>query len=79
MTETIRATGLVKCYGRGGAVLDGIDLRVDAGEFVTIMGSSGAGKSTLLYCLSGVDRPTGGCPYVVCQAAVGSFVAGWGL
>ena len=62
MTATIRATGLVKRYGREGAtVLDGIDLRVDAGEFVTIMGSSGAGKSTLLYCLSGVDRPTEGC------------------
>ncbi|SMX75254.1 putative ABC transport system ATP-binding protein [Brevibacterium sp. Mu109] len=41
-------------------VLDGIDLEVRDGEFIVIMGASGSGKSTLLYCLSGMDRPTGG-------------------
>lgn len=61
MTAVIEARGLVKRYHKGGAtVLDRIDLTVEQGEFVTIMGSSGAGKSTLLYCLSGVDQPTSG-------------------
>ncbi len=61
MTVVIEAEDLVKRYREGGAtVLDHVDLTVEKGEFVTIMGSSGAGKSTLLYCLSGVDRPTSG-------------------
>ncbi|MFT4295998.1 MAG: ABC transporter ATP-binding protein [Micropruina sp.] len=41
-------------------VLSGIDLTVNRGDFVAVMGASGSGKSTLLYCLSGMDRPTGG-------------------
>ena len=41
-------------------VLNGIDLTVEAGEFLVVMGASGSGKSTLLYCISGMDRPTGG-------------------
>lgn len=41
-------------------VLTGIDLSVRQGEFLAVMGASGSGKSTLLYCISGMDRPTGG-------------------
>lgn len=41
-------------------VLNDINLKVDEGEFIAIMGQSGSGKSTLLYSISGMDRPTSG-------------------
>jgi putative ABC transport system ATP-binding protein len=59
----IELLGVQRRYGRGESevwALAGVDLRVDRGEFVAIMGSSGSGKSTCMNVLGCLDVPTGG-------------------
>ena len=61
--EILRVEDLKKTYGKGETLvkaLDGINFKVEKGEFVAIVGASGSGKSTLLHLLGGVDRPTSG-------------------
>ena len=61
--EILKCEGVRKVYGsRENLVtaLDGIDLSVEKGEFVAIVGASGSGKSTLLHILGSVDKPTAG-------------------
>ncbi|MEO6823021.1 MAG: ABC transporter ATP-binding protein [Candidatus Nanopelagicales bacterium] len=55
----VEVEGLVKRFGATVA-LDGLDLSVRRGEFITLVGASGCGKSTLLNILAGLDRPTAG-------------------
>jgi putative ABC transport system ATP-binding protein len=62
-TSLIQARGLSKTYQRGSEtihVLQGLNLDVDAGEFVAFMGPSGSGKTTLLNLLGGLDLPSAG-------------------
>jgi len=59
----IRIEGLHKTFRSGPEelrVLDGIDLEIEKGEMIAIVGASGVGKSTLLHILGGLDRPTSG-------------------
>lgn len=61
--EILKCEGVRKVYGSGDnqvVALNGIDLSVETGEFVAIIGASGSGKSTLLHILGSVDLPTAG-------------------
>ena len=63
MNETIKITKLNKIYDTGAVqvhALKNINLTIEKGEYVAIMGHSGSGKSTLMNILGCLDKPTGG-------------------
>ncbi len=61
--EILKCTELTKVFGKGDnqvKALDNVNLSIEQGEFVAVVGASGSGKSTLLHILGSVDRPTSG-------------------
>lgn len=61
--QILKATGLTKYYGQGSTqvnALKDVNLSIEQGAFISIVGTSGSGKSTLLHLLGGLDRPTKG-------------------
>ncbi|MDO5336596.1 MAG: ABC transporter ATP-binding protein [Eubacteriales bacterium] len=65
--KVLRTENLRKYYGTGNSqvkALDGVNLEVEKGEFLAIVGTSGSGKSTLLHMLGGLDYPTAGKVFV---------------
>ncbi len=79
----VRVESVVKTYRKGTTEirpLDGVDLTVEKGEFVSLMGPSGSGKTTLLNLVAGIDRPTSGRVFVnddEVSAMSESELAGW--
>ena len=65
--EILKVENLRKEYGYGNSkviALDGVNLKIERGEFVAIVGPSGSGKSTLLHIVGGVDSPDDGKVYI---------------
>ena len=65
--EILKVENLRKEYGKGNSkviALDGVNLEIERGEFVAIVGPSGSGKSTLLHIIGGVDSPDDGKVYI---------------
>ncbi len=80
MTTVLRTVGLHRHFTVGDTVVravDGIDLAVGEGEFVSVMGPSGCGKSTLLHLLGGLDRPTSGEIHLHDERVDGLKEAAW--
>lgn len=62
--QILKTEKLTKIYNNQVKALNGVNISIERGEFVAVMGSSGSGKSTLLHILGGVDRPTSGTVYI---------------
>jgi putative ABC transport system ATP-binding protein len=82
MTPVIKTVNLVKIYSDGAIpvpAVRGVDLQVEPGEFVAVMGPSGSGKSTLVHMLGGLDVRTSGEIWVDGQRADTLSESAWAL
>src|SRR5918994_699710 len=66
----VQVSNLTRSFGQGPNILDGLDLNIQAGEFVALLGRSGSGKSTLLRTLAGLDEAPVGTVRVPAERAV---------
>ena len=67
MMEILRTDHLCKTYGNGNTqvtAVDNVQMTLQKGEYVAVVGASGSGKSTLLHLLGGVDRPSAGSIFI---------------
>ncbi|HJZ00445.1 MAG TPA: ATP-binding cassette domain-containing protein, partial [Streptosporangiaceae bacterium] len=81
-TALLRTSGLVKTYRTDGVTVQavrGVDIELDIGEFVAIMGPSGSGKSTLLHVLGGLEPATSGEIWLRGQRVDGLSTAAWAI
>ncbi len=77
MNQSFGLEGVSYAYGDNEPVLKGIDIAINKGEHIGIIGGSGAGKSTMIDLLVGLNTPTGGEFVVDGQAVSGDALTGW--
>ena len=76
-TPILRANNLVKSVPTAEGlltILDGVDVEINSGDAVAVLGQSGSGKTTLLGLLAGLDLPTSGTDTVARQSSIGDHI-----
>ena len=77
MSEILTCEALTKCYDKDKTALDGVDLHVNFGRIVGLLGPNGSGKTTLIKLANGLLQPTSGSIKVDAGRAAGGHVHGF--